>query len=200
MGSALVTGATGGIGRAIAAQLADAGWQVYAMGRDRHALEELRACHGVLPLALDLTDREACADTVKMLDVETLVHTAFRWPVATTLQAADDAELDAALEVNISASLHLIRALLPKLQRHGRIVFALPEDRPPLMGRMTDGTIAGLVAGLANDAPALTAQVHRYESDRLMQVAQNVVDDLCADKKANNAAHDLGAAPQERIE
>jgi NAD(P)-dependent dehydrogenase (short-subunit alcohol dehydrogenase family) len=56
---ALVTGATGGIGRSTAFALARAGWRVFATGRRAEAMEALRAEVGALPievLALDVTD------------------------------------------------------------------------------------------------------------------------------------------------
>jgi 3-hydroxy acid dehydrogenase / malonic semialdehyde reductase len=54
---ALVTGATSGIGRAIALALANAGHEVVAVGRNRSALDEL-AKHGVTPLEFDLLNLE----------------------------------------------------------------------------------------------------------------------------------------------
>ena len=53
---ALVTGASSGIGRAVAAQLARSGAQVTAVGRNAAALKALQAESGCLPLALDVAD------------------------------------------------------------------------------------------------------------------------------------------------
>ena len=53
---ALVTGASSGIGRAVAAQLAHSGAQVTAVGRNADALEALQAESSCLPLALDVAD------------------------------------------------------------------------------------------------------------------------------------------------
>lgn len=57
MTKALVTGATRAPGRAIATMLANKGWNVHALGRDRITLDEMRGEHGIVPLAMDLTDR-----------------------------------------------------------------------------------------------------------------------------------------------
>ncbi|TIR69484.1 MAG: SDR family NAD(P)-dependent oxidoreductase, partial [Mesorhizobium sp.] len=43
MTTAFITGATSGIGRAIAIALSDAGYDVYAVGRSQAALKELQA-------------------------------------------------------------------------------------------------------------------------------------------------------------
>ncbi|REM69111.1 SDR family NAD(P)-dependent oxidoreductase, partial [Mycobacterium tuberculosis] len=51
---ALVTGASSGIGRAVATQLAQSGAQVTAVGRNAAALETLQAETGCTPLVLDV--------------------------------------------------------------------------------------------------------------------------------------------------
>lgn len=53
---ALVTGASSGIGRAVAARLAQSGAQVTAVGRNAAALETLHAESGCTPLVLDVAD------------------------------------------------------------------------------------------------------------------------------------------------
>ncbi|MGE0710779.1 MAG: SDR family NAD(P)-dependent oxidoreductase [Planctomycetota bacterium] len=55
---ALVTGASSGIGRAIAERLADRGLRVAGLARRRERLEELEAGRGVMPLCFDLKDEE----------------------------------------------------------------------------------------------------------------------------------------------
>src|SRR5262249_20256764 len=59
----LVTGASAGIGRALAAQLAAAGIQVVALAQNRSRLESLAALHpGVTPLVCDLARIDGLAD------------------------------------------------------------------------------------------------------------------------------------------
>ena len=59
MTTAFITGATSGIGRAIAVALAQGGYQVYAVGRNEAALEALRSEQpGITPIAIDVTDRD----------------------------------------------------------------------------------------------------------------------------------------------
>jgi len=56
---ALVTGASSGIGRAVAVRLAQAGAQVTAIGRNAAALAALHAEAGCTPLVLDVADAPA---------------------------------------------------------------------------------------------------------------------------------------------
>ena len=72
---AVITGASSGIGRATAVQLAEAGAAVAVLGRKQEALDdvaaEIKAKGGrVLPRALDVRDHEAMAK---------LAHENFKW-------------------------------------------------------------------------------------------------------------------------
>lgn len=60
-GAAWVTGASGGIGRALVMSLAEKGWTVYATARNREALDEMAAASGgrIIALPGDVTDLEA---------------------------------------------------------------------------------------------------------------------------------------------
>ena len=103
--SALVTGATSGIGRAIAVALADAGVQVIASGRREELLDELvsELGEGARALAADLRQREsmdAMFDAIGELDI--LINCAGVAPKALVLSGEFEhfAEL---LEVNVLA-------------------------------------------------------------------------------------------------
>jgi NADP-dependent 3-hydroxy acid dehydrogenase YdfG len=120
---ALVTGATGGIGRAIVDDLA-ADHDVVAVGRNASAIAELDALPGVRAVSVDLTDDDAVAAlaaTLGRLDV--LVHAA---AVATQFSVADAdaAEWRRQWDVNVVAPAALTRLTLPLLRSSsGRVVF-----------------------------------------------------------------------------
>ncbi len=71
-GAAWVTGASAGIGRAVALKLADEGWTVWATARRAEALEALAAERPGLirPLPCDVTDREGMAAAVATIAKE----------------------------------------------------------------------------------------------------------------------------------
>ncbi|MGN7976574.1 SDR family oxidoreductase [Microbacterium sp. 22195] len=115
--TALVTGATSGIGRAIAAALA-ATHHVHLIGRNHGALDELAAA---LPSSdvhvADLADGAQIAGItgeIERLDV--LVHSAGVLHMGST-EDLDPAQWRESLEVNVLAPVELTRVLLPALRR-----------------------------------------------------------------------------------
>jgi Short-chain dehydrogenases of various substrate specificities len=118
---ALVTGATGGLGRAIARALHARGATVVATGRREDALEELRAELGdrVELLVADLADRDQVAGLPsRAASVEVLVANA-GLPASGRLESFSSEEIDRALDVNLRAPMQLARALSPAMVERG---------------------------------------------------------------------------------
>jgi len=71
-GAAWVTGASGGIGRALVLRLASKGWTVYATARSAEALTSLaeEAQGTVIPAPGDVTDADAMAQIVERITAE----------------------------------------------------------------------------------------------------------------------------------
>lgn len=122
--SILVTGASRGIGRAIALKLSAEGARVLISGRDQTALDELSAL-GLIPFAGDLTSvstRHAILGAAGE-GLDGLIHSA---GVCTLGPLADTTEraFDLNLEVNLKVPYLLTSALLPALRKkRGRVVF-----------------------------------------------------------------------------
>lgn len=117
--TALVTGATGGIGHAIARALHAEGMELVLTGRRSDVLEPLAAETGGRAVSCDLGDRAAVRRLSEQCgDVDVLVANA-ALPASGLLPSFDQAQLDAALEVNLHAPLQLTRALLEGWQARG---------------------------------------------------------------------------------
>jgi uncharacterized protein len=118
----LLTGATGGIGQAIAMGLDAAGARVLLSGRRAELLEELRARlgEGAAGLPADLAEPGAAAELAERAGaVDVLVANA-GLPGSGRLDGFTPEEIDRALDVNLRAPIQLTRALLPGMLERGR--------------------------------------------------------------------------------
>jgi NADP-dependent 3-hydroxy acid dehydrogenase YdfG len=122
---AVVTGASSGIGAATAASLVGAGYHVVLAARRADRLEEAAARareRGGSAQAeiLDVTDTAAVAAFAESLDrCDVLVNNAGGAFGMEYVGDADPADWQAMFEVNVLGSLHLTKALLPRLIASG---------------------------------------------------------------------------------
>ncbi|MBP7003542.1 SDR family oxidoreductase [Amaricoccus sp.] len=120
MGQALVTGATSGIGRAIAIALKGAGHEVVAVGRRGEALAALEREHGIAGRRADLADRKAARAALAGLAPDILVNNAGVMPPLAHFCDTDEDEIDRAVTVNLSSVLFLTRLVAPGMRARGR--------------------------------------------------------------------------------
>ncbi len=118
--TALVSGATSGIGRACARALAERGLAVVATGRRRDRLEALAAETGCETLALDLRDRDAVYAALGEREIDVLVNAAGVGRGMESFLDASPDDLDATLVTNATALIHVTRAILPGMRARGR--------------------------------------------------------------------------------
>lgn len=121
----LLTGASGGLGEAIARALAGKGARLVLIGRRAEALEALARELDAETAVCDLGDRaqvDRLAATAGEVDV--LVANA-GLPARGTLPKIDPGEIDHVLEVNLRAPIMLARLLSPAMieRGHGQLVF-----------------------------------------------------------------------------
>lgn len=123
-GTALVTGASAGIGRAAVRALAAAGLGVTAVARRADRLEALARETGAVPLALDLTDTDALYAALEPLEIDVLVANAGLGRGMGDFLAAGRGDIDLTVDTNVSAFLHTLRAVLPGMRerRRGHVV------------------------------------------------------------------------------
>jgi NAD(P)-dependent dehydrogenase (short-subunit alcohol dehydrogenase family) len=129
-----ISGAGGGLGRALAQRFARAGSRLLLLDHDVPAVESLAAelaAQGTesLALACDVTDEAACIDAVRRgverfgrLDVVVnnagITH-------RSRFEATQTAVLRRVMDVNLFGAIHLTRAALPELKRRRGLVLAL---------------------------------------------------------------------------
>lgn len=118
---ALVTGATGGIGQAIARALHERGAHVVVTGRRGEVLEELVAELGERAEAVvaDLSSTEAARELGGRVGrVDILVANAAK-PGSGRVDDYSPEEIDGAIDVNLRAPMQLARALAPGMVERG---------------------------------------------------------------------------------
>jgi uncharacterized protein len=124
-GTALVTGATGGIGQAIARALAAEGATLLLTGRRADVLEPLAAELGARAIVVDLAERgEVGRLAAEAGAVDVLVNNA-ALPASGTLDDFTQDQIDRALEVNLRAPIALSRSLSEGMvaRRRGHLIF-----------------------------------------------------------------------------
>lgn len=117
--TALVTGASSGIGAATVERLRREGLEVHALARNAANLDELARRTGCIPHALDVSDTAGLARLAAEVSFDILVNNAGVDRPGSILKA--DAEgIDLLVDVNLRAVLHLCRLLVPGMVARDR--------------------------------------------------------------------------------
>jgi NADP-dependent 3-hydroxy acid dehydrogenase YdfG len=125
MQTALVTGATSGIGYAIAEALARSGYRVLAIGRQAEALGRLAETPNIVPKALNLLDRPALCKAVRGETVDILVNNAGVIPPLSPFDEMTVEAIDSTVALNLTASIYLTHLVAAGMRerRRGHIFF-----------------------------------------------------------------------------
>jgi 3-hydroxy acid dehydrogenase/malonic semialdehyde reductase len=201
--TAFVTGATSGIGRAMALALCDAGYDVYASGRSASALDALRAERaGIVPIALDITDREAAEAIVMGLDIDVLINNAGMMPPLGNFSEMAISDIDTTLEVNLSAAVIMTRLIVPQMCRRqsGHIIFTGSSAAHVAFPNIA--VYSAAKAAIAGFAAALRADLSQY-GVRVTEIVPGRVETqlyksiLGADARAAMYAGDVAVQPED---
>jgi NADP-dependent 3-hydroxy acid dehydrogenase YdfG len=137
--TALVTGASGGIGAATVKMLRDLGLEVHAIARREEQLHAITTATGAIGHVVDVTDTKSVAAIIDGLEIDVLVNNAGTTRNGKIDQLPED-EIDAIFDLNLRAVAQLTRlaARGMRARDRGHIVFI--------------GSIAGLYP-MAGSAP-----------------------------------------------
>jgi NADP-dependent 3-hydroxy acid dehydrogenase YdfG len=119
--TAVVTGASSGIGAATAARLAAEGFSVVVGARREDRLTELASVIGGRAIRLDVTDPSSVAEFAASLDrVDVLINNAGGSFDASPVADADLDSWERTYDVNVLGTVRVTKALLPQLRASGR--------------------------------------------------------------------------------
>jgi NADP-dependent 3-hydroxy acid dehydrogenase YdfG len=114
--TALVTGASSGIGAATVRRLRAEGLEVHALARDACRLAGLSAETGCHVSEVDVNDIEALTRLATSAEFDILVNNAGQSRRGTIMDTAPD-DVDTLVDVNLRAVLHLTRLVVPVMVR-----------------------------------------------------------------------------------
>lgn len=117
--TALVTGASSGIGAATVRRLSDEGLEVYAIGRNSERLAILSAQTGCRACVVDLNDTRALTELAKAAAFDVLVNNAGQSRRGSILNTAAE-DVDTLVDVNLRAVVHLTRLIVREMAKRDR--------------------------------------------------------------------------------
>ena len=158
--SALVTGASGGLGQAIARALAAADARLVLSGRRADVLESLARELGAEVAPADLSDAESVrALAASHGHIDILIANA-GLPASGRLESFTEQQIDRALRVNLRAPMLLAHALAPQMVARGYghiVVMSSLSGKAPAAG---SSVYSATKFGLRGFAGALRAELH----------------------------------------
>jgi NAD(P)-dependent dehydrogenase (short-subunit alcohol dehydrogenase family) len=169
-GSAWVTGASSGIGRAMALRLAGAGWRVAASALDDDGLQAVaalpEAAGRIRTFPLDITDGAAVARTVETIEAAlapialALLNAGVHTPVhADSFSAADFHRL---IDVNLGGTIDCFAAILPRMIERRRGQIAITTSLAGRFGLPTTAAYGLTKAGLISMAESLKPELDAH--------------------------------------
>jgi NAD(P)-dependent dehydrogenase (short-subunit alcohol dehydrogenase family) len=166
--TALIIGASRGLGLGLARELTGRGWQVTATTRRTGTLQDAR----ITEVPLDVRDGAQLAALSSRLAVESLdllfVNAGVKGPEQQSADHVTPAELLDLMQVNAIAPVHVARQLLPKVKRGGTVAFmsskmgsvSLNESGDWELYRASKAALNSLVRGFhAKDAKPRSVKV-----------------------------------------
>ncbi len=118
--TALVTGASSGIGEAVVEDLVKRGLTVHAIARRADRLEELKEKTGCVTHILDVRDTEEMNDLFSSIAPDILINNAGVGRAIDSTVNANPEDLDQTIETNVTAAIHAVRAVTPSMIKNGK--------------------------------------------------------------------------------
>ena len=170
-GAVWITGASSGIGRALALAMVRRGYRVAASARGADGLAELRdasdAPERLLPVPVDVTDEAAMVDAVARIEdalgplAGAVLNAGTHRPVTAESFAA--APFRTLLDVNVMGVVHALVPLLPRMMARRSGTLAIVSSVAAWRGLPTSAAYGASKAALVNLAESLKLELDRHD-------------------------------------
>lgn len=202
--TAVIFGASGGIGSALCRILADKEWNLVLAARDSEKLEKLAKEVGGLPLIADATqakDVDAVFNrAVEDYEMITATVNCVGSILVKPAHLTTDDEWQETIALNLTSSFNIVRAAARKMRKSGGAI-ALCSSAASQIGLANHEAIAAAKAGVAGLARS-AAGTYASNGIRVNCVAPGLVDTPMAErltKNENSLKFSLGMHPLGRI-
>jgi NADP-dependent 3-hydroxy acid dehydrogenase YdfG len=151
--TALVTGASRGIGAALVEALTARGTQVHALSRPSAELEALCAKTGAVPVAVDLMDTAALERALAGQTYDIVINNAGIVTGVGPLQDRSAEEIDRTIGLNLTSVLQTLRIVLPGMIDRGRgdvILLGSIAGQYAFPGTVTYAASKAAISGMVN--------------------------------------------------
>ena len=115
--TALVTGASSGIGEATVSLLAQNNIKVYALARRKSKLNKLAKKTGCIPIVLDIRDSKSL-EMLKKYEIDILVNNAGIGRGFSKIFNTKSKDINITIDTNVNALLQLLRCLTPSMVKN----------------------------------------------------------------------------------
>ena len=117
--TALVTGASSGIGEETVRLLDKNNIKVYAVARRKNKLIKLEKTTGCIPIVMDIRDRKAL-EKLKKIKIDILINNAGLGRGFSKIFNTKAKDIDTTIDTNVNAFLQLLRCITPHMVKNKR--------------------------------------------------------------------------------
>lgn len=118
----LITGATSGLGEALAKEASKQGHQVIACGRNQDKLDELSVLDNIITLKFDVTDENETRQALSSIECDIAVLNAGTCEYVNIKNIEPDM-FRRVFDINLFGVMNVVASLLPNLKRGNKLVF-----------------------------------------------------------------------------